>query len=38
VETFFVAVTACALLALGVAALVAARRLLTLTARRPGDD
>jgi hypothetical protein len=42
VEEFFVAVTAAVLLALAVAALVAARRLLTLTDtltdRRSGDD
>jgi hypothetical protein len=38
VEAFFVAVTVCVLLAVAVWALVAARRLLTLTDRRPGDD
>jgi len=38
VEAFFVVVTACVLLAVGVWALVALRHLLTLTDRRPGDE
>jgi hypothetical protein len=38
VEAFFVAVTACVLLGLATWALVASRRLLTLTDRRSGDD
>jgi hypothetical protein len=43
VEAFFVVVTACVLLGVGVWALAAVRRLLTLshpdpTQRRPGDD
>jgi hypothetical protein len=41
VEAFFVVVTACVLLGVGVWALVALRRLVSLTdstQRRPGDD
>ena len=38
VEAFFVIVTAAVVLAVGAVALVAVRRLLALTDRRPGDD
>jgi hypothetical protein len=38
VEAFFVVVTACVLLGVGVWALAAMRHLFTLTDRRSGDD
>jgi len=38
VEAFFVVVTACVLLGFGVWALVALRRVLTVSDRRPGGD
>jgi hypothetical protein len=38
VEAFFVIVTAAVVLAVGAVALVAVRRLLVFTDRRPGDD
>jgi len=38
VEAFFVVVTACVLLGVGIWALVAVRHLFTFTDRNPGDD